>query len=125
MLSRRAKEAIKAGLAMAIAFGIALAMDWEKPNWAGLAVAMVSIRVCRRAPKQYWRVAMADVMAVAVINLLVIHFRWDALVLSMDGRMMGHALQDMTRWGLSGPVILLCGLLFLAFYAHDRTTRSK
>jgi uncharacterized membrane protein YccC len=31
LLSRRAKEAIKTGLAMAIAFGIALGMGWENP----------------------------------------------------------------------------------------------
>ncbi|MDJ0610954.1 MAG: FUSC family protein [Kiloniellales bacterium] len=43
MLSRRAKEAIKTGLAMTIAFGIALAMDWEKPYWSGFAVAMISL----------------------------------------------------------------------------------
>ncbi len=35
-LSTRTKEAIKTGLAMAIAYGIALYMDWEKPYWAGL-----------------------------------------------------------------------------------------
>ena len=34
-LSTRAKNAIKTGLAMTIAYGIALYMDWEKPYWAG------------------------------------------------------------------------------------------
>ncbi len=43
MQSRRAKEAIKTGLAMVISFGIALAMDWEKPYWSGFAVAMISL----------------------------------------------------------------------------------
>jgi uncharacterized membrane protein YccC len=42
-LSTRAKEAIKTGLAMTIAYGIALSMDWEKPYWAGFAVAMISL----------------------------------------------------------------------------------
>ena len=28
---------------MAIAYGIALYMDWEKPYWAGFAVAFVSL----------------------------------------------------------------------------------
>jgi uncharacterized membrane protein YccC len=42
-LSTRAKEAIKTGLAMAIAFGIALQMGWDKPYWAGFAVAMISL----------------------------------------------------------------------------------
>ena len=43
LLSRRAKEAIKTGLAMAIAFAIALGMGWDKPHWAGFAVAMISL----------------------------------------------------------------------------------
>jgi uncharacterized membrane protein YccC len=42
-ISTRAKEAIKTGLAMTIAYGIALSMDWEKPYWAGFAVAMISL----------------------------------------------------------------------------------
>jgi uncharacterized membrane protein YccC len=42
-LSTRAKEAIKTGLAMVIVFGIAFLFGWDKPEWAGLAVAMVSL----------------------------------------------------------------------------------
>jgi uncharacterized membrane protein YccC len=42
-LSTRAKEAIKTGLAMAISFGIALKLGWDKPSWAGMAVAMISL----------------------------------------------------------------------------------
>jgi uncharacterized membrane protein YccC len=42
-LSTRVKEAIKTALAMTIAFGIALFMDWEKPYWAGFAVAFISL----------------------------------------------------------------------------------
>jgi uncharacterized membrane protein YccC len=42
-LSTRTKESFKTGLAMTIAYGIALSMDWEKPYWAGFAVAMISL----------------------------------------------------------------------------------
>nr|NIV30530.1 hypothetical protein [Anaerolineae bacterium] len=42
-LSTRSKEAIKISLAMVIAFGIALWMDWERPYWAGFAVAFISL----------------------------------------------------------------------------------
>ncbi len=42
-LSTRTKEAIKTGLAMAISYGIALQLGWEKPSWAGMAVAMISL----------------------------------------------------------------------------------
>jgi uncharacterized membrane protein YgaE (UPF0421/DUF939 family) len=42
-ISRKAKEAIKTALAMTLAYGIALSMGWDKPMWAGLAVAFTSL----------------------------------------------------------------------------------
>ena len=42
-LSTRAKEAIKTGLAMAIAYGIARQMDWDRPYWVSFAVAFISL----------------------------------------------------------------------------------
>ena len=42
-LSRKAKEAIKTALALTIAYAIALAMDWDKPYWAGFTVAFTSL----------------------------------------------------------------------------------
>ena len=43
ILSTRSKEAIKTGLAMAISYGLALQLGWDKPSWAGMAVAMISL----------------------------------------------------------------------------------
>lgn len=43
ILSRKIKESIKTALAMTIAIGIALWMDWEQAMWAGFAVAMISL----------------------------------------------------------------------------------
>ncbi len=43
MLSTRVKESIKTALAMVIAYAIALYLGWEKPFWAGFAVAMISL----------------------------------------------------------------------------------
>jgi uncharacterized membrane protein YccC len=42
-VSRKAKEAIKTALAMTLAYGIALSQGWEKPMWAGFAVAFISL----------------------------------------------------------------------------------
>jgi len=42
-LSRKAKESLKTALAMVIVYSIALAMDWDRPYWAGFAVAFVSL----------------------------------------------------------------------------------
>ena len=42
-ISRRTKESIKTALAMTLAYGIALSLDWDKPNWAAFAVAFTSL----------------------------------------------------------------------------------
>ena len=42
-LSVRFKESFKTALAMTIAYGLALALGWEKPFWAAFAVAVVSL----------------------------------------------------------------------------------
>lgn len=43
VLSVRFKGAFKTALAMVLAYGVALSMDWHNPYWAGLAVAMCSL----------------------------------------------------------------------------------
>ena len=43
ILSIRFKESVKTALAMTIAYGAALAMDWDNPSWAGVAVAVISL----------------------------------------------------------------------------------
>ena len=42
-LSIRARESIKTGLAMVVAIAISLRMDFLEPEWAGFAVAMISL----------------------------------------------------------------------------------
>ncbi len=37
------KGAFKTALAMTIAYGVALALNWDKPMWAGFAVAVISV----------------------------------------------------------------------------------
>src|SRR5262249_14293666 len=43
VLSDRVKAAIKTALAMVLAYGVALSMDWGNPHWAGFAVAFCSL----------------------------------------------------------------------------------
>jgi len=43
MLSVKAKEAIKLGLAMSLAYFVGMRMGWMNPVWAAIAVAMVSL----------------------------------------------------------------------------------
>ena len=58
VLSDRAKAATKTALAMMLAYGIALSMNWDNPYWAGFAVAFCSLSTgCRR--NVCWNLAVA------------------------------------------------------------------
>jgi uncharacterized membrane protein YccC len=86
-LSTRSKEAIKTALAMTIAYGIALYMDWEKPHWAGIAVAVISFStVGQSLNKGAMRMLGTLVGAVAALMFLALFFQarwWMVLSLSL------------------------------------------
>ncbi|NBC32338.1 MAG: hypothetical protein GVY13_06640 [Alphaproteobacteria bacterium] len=73
MLSVRTKEAIKTALAMVIAFGIAMALGWEEPVWAGVAVAVVSLATIgqslNKAAMRMLGTLVAAVVALALLSL--------------------------------------------------------
>lgn len=84
MLSRKAKESIKTALAMTIAYGIALGMDWDRPMWAGFAVAMISLsnigQSMNKAAFRMFGTLVAMVVALTIIGLTV-QDRWLFMVL--------------------------------------------
>ena len=43
VLSDRFKAAIKTALAVVLAYGVALSMNWEKPYWAAFTVAFCGL----------------------------------------------------------------------------------
>ncbi len=79
ILSTRSKEAIKTALAMTIAYGIALSMAWDRPYWAGLAVAVVSLssigQSINKAAFRMFGTLVAMVVALTVIALFA-QQRW-------------------------------------------------
>ncbi len=70
-LSLTFKESFKTALAMTIAIGIALAMNWEKPYWAGLAVAMCSLATLGQSLEKA-SLRMAGTVVAAAVALVVI-----------------------------------------------------
>ena len=79
MLSTRAKEAIKVALAMTIALGIALAMDWPKPAWAGFGVAMIALSTAGASMNKGAMRLLGTLLAAAVSLTLLAWFpqeRW-------------------------------------------------
>ena len=78
-LSRKSKEAIKTALAMTIAYGIALKMDWDKPYWAGFAVAFVSLATVGQSFNKAAMRMFGTLVATVVALLLIAFFpqeRW-------------------------------------------------
>ena len=78
-LTPRVKESIKTALAMTIALGIALAMDWDRPYWAGFAVAFISLATVGQAlykgAMRLLGTAVALTMSLFIIALFV-QDRW-------------------------------------------------
>lgn len=71
--SARFKEAFKTALAMAIAYGIALWMDWDRPYWAGFAVAFISLATVgqslNKGAMRMFGTLIAVVVALTLISL--------------------------------------------------------
>ncbi len=76
-LSREAKEAIKTGLAMTIAYGIALKMGWDKPMWAGFAVAFISLATIGQSLNKGAMRMFGSLVAVVVALTLIALFSQD------------------------------------------------
>ena len=78
-LSTRAKEAIKTALAITIAMGIALWMDWEKPYWAAFGVIMISLPTAGQSLNKGAMRMLGTLVAVAVALTFLAWFpqqRW-------------------------------------------------
>jgi hypothetical protein len=78
-ISRRFKSSFQTALAMAIAYGIALAMNWDKPYWAAFAIAFVSLSTLEDSVNQAIQ-RLLGTLAGAVIALTIvalsIQHRW-------------------------------------------------
>ena len=116
-LSTRSKEAIKAALAMTIAYGIALYMDWEKPHWAGIAVAMVSLSTAGQSlNKGALRMLGTLVGSTAALIFLALFFqaRWSMILgLSLYVGFCTYMLTGKKyqyAWFVSGFVCLVVGV---------------
>jgi len=75
----KSKEAFKTALAMTITYGIALGMGWDKPFWAGFAVAFCSLATFGQSfNKAVLRMAgtLAGTVAALILIALFAQQRW-------------------------------------------------
>lgn len=103
MLSDRSKQACKTALAVAIAYAIALSMNWDKPVWAGFVAASLSMGT-RGQGVQNGLMAMAGALCGTVAGFAVL----------------AAFVQD--RWLFIGTLSMVCAL---CIYLGLGTTRYK
>ena len=75
--SLNTKESIKTALAMTIAYGIALQMDWDNPYWAGFAVAFISLSTVGQSLNKGAMRMLGTLIAVIVALTLIALFPQD------------------------------------------------
>ena len=82
-LTTRTKESIKTALAMTIVYVIALSMDWDKPYWAGFAVAFISLATVGQSFNKGAMRMLGTIIGVVVAFTLIGIFpqdRWPFMV---------------------------------------------
>ncbi|OIQ50324.1 p-hydroxybenzoic acid efflux pump subunit AaeB [Pseudodesulfovibrio hydrargyri] len=96
-LSLRLREALKAGLAMAVTCGVSLSLGWDNPSWACIAVAVVSMPTIGESINRSFHRLLGTVMGGLVALMIAVLFPQD-------------------RW-----LFLLCLSLWVAFSAYRMT----
>src|SRR5210317_462504 len=114
MLSIKAKESIKTALAMTIAYGIALSLDWDRPYWAGFAVAFVSLATIGQSMNKAALRMFGTLLAVLVSLTLIALFaqqRWAfILCLSAFAGFCCYMMSGSKRayfWQVAGFVVVI------------------
>jgi len=113
-LSTRFKESFKTALAMVLAYGIALSMDWEKPMWAAFAVAVISLATAGQSINK-GALRMLGTLMAAVFSLILVSLfpqdRWWLFVgLSLFVGFCTYRMGGSQRaylWNMAGAVSLL------------------
>jgi len=113
-LSRPAKEALKTGLSMSIACGLAMGFGWAQPIWACLAVAVVSMPTVGESINKSIHRLLGTALGAGIALLIICLFsqnRW-AFIISLT-LWMGFVAYRITVsryvyvWFISGYVSLL------------------
>ena len=115
-LTPRTKEAIKTALAMTIAYGIALSMDWDRPYWAGFAVAMISLSTVGQSLNKGAMRMLGTLVAVVVSLTLIALFPqqrwWFMVALSIFVGLCTYLMHGTKRqyfWQVAGFVtVIIC-----------------
>ncbi|WP_156944737.1 FUSC family protein [Bradyrhizobium sp. Ec3.3] len=119
VLSDRVKAAIKTALAMVLAYGVALSMNWGNADWAAFSVAFCTLSaVGESLNKGLLRLCGTFLAIVATITLIALfpQDRWLFLIgMSIVTGFCTYMMAGTSRWyfwnvaGLSVPLLALAG----------------
>jgi uncharacterized membrane protein YccC len=119
VLSDRVKTAVKTALAVVLAYGVALSMDWEHAYWAAFAVAFCTLStVGESLNKGLLRLSGTFLGGAAAITLIALfpQERWLFLVgMSLFTGFCTYMMYGTSRWyfwnvaGVSLPLLALSG----------------
>src|SRR5215472_17194581 len=119
VLSDRIKAAIKTALAMVLAYGVALSMDWDNADWAALSVAFCTLStVGESLNKGLLRLCGTVLGILATITLIALfpEDRWLFLIgMSIFTGFCTYMMAGTSRWyfwfvaGFSVPLLALDG----------------
>src|SRR5215467_5559884 len=119
ILSDRVKTAVKTALAIVLAYGVALSMDWEHAYWAAFAVAFCTLStVGETLNKGLLRLCGTLLGSLAAVTLIALFAqdRWLFLIgMTIFTGFCTYMMPGTPRWyfwqvaGLSVPLIALAG----------------
>src|SRR5215475_11972370 len=119
VLSDRCKAAIKTALAMVLAYGVALSMDWDNADWAAFSVAFCTLStVGESLNKGLLRLCGTFLGILATITLIALfpQDRWLFLIgMSIFTGLCTYMIAGTCRWyfwyvaGFSVPLLALAG----------------
>jgi uncharacterized membrane protein YccC len=119
VLSDRFKAAVKTALAMVLAYGVALSMDWDNAYWAGFSVAFCSLSTLGESlNKGLLRLSGTFLGIVVTLSLIALfpQDRWLFLIcMSIFIGFCTYMMFGISRWyfwyvaGFSVPLLALAG----------------
>ncbi len=81
---------------------------------------IVSTRICLAAKPKYWRIIIADLIALGILNLIVVNLRWERWMEFYRQRSSYNHAWDMPLWGANLMFGLIFGSLLVMFLRESR-----
>ena len=105
-----------------------LAGDWQTAllvlGGAG-GILAISVRAALRSPGDYFRVAMAAIVAIGGLNVVVLLLKWDEYMVVYRRSLIYQPSGDLPLWAMVLLLVGLVGLLLLRFRFLDRQARER